>query len=86
MYEIIESKTFRKLKIEKKLYNKIREVIYPQLRNNPAYGSNIKRLKGNSRDYHRYRLGSYRLFYMIKNEHVVVSIVDLKHRQNSYKK
>ena len=34
---------------------------------------------------YRFRIGSYRLFYLIEEEKVLVIVVDLKHRQNAYK-
>jgi len=86
-FQIAETRTFEKLKnrMDSKLYIKIREIVYPQLRSNPFYGNNIKKLKSEFEGYYRYRIGNYRLFYLIDNEQVLVVIVDLKHRQNAYK-
>ena len=86
-FQIAESKTFEKFKkkIDSKLYDKIKKIVYPQLRSNPNFGTNIKKLKGDLDGYYRYRIGNYRLFYLIENEKVLVVIVDLKHLQNSYK-
>ncbi len=86
-FQIAETRTFEKLKnkMDSKLYIKIRDIVYPQLKSNPFYGSNIKKLKGEFEGYYRYRIGNYRLFYLIDNEQVLVVIVDLKHRQNAYK-
>ena len=85
-FRIAETKTFLKVrkKMSPKLYAKIKDVVYPQLRTNPFFGTNIKKLKGEFESYYRYRIGNYRLFYLIENEKVLVIIVDLKHRQNSY--
>ena len=86
-FQIAETKTFekKKEKIDSRLYLKIRNVVYPQLRLNPFYGINIKKLKGKFEGYYRYRIGSYRLFYLIENEKILVAIIDLKYRQNAYK-
>jgi len=86
-FQIAETRTFEKLKnkMDSKLYIKIRDIVYPQLKSNPFYGSNIKKLKSEFEGYYRYRIGNYRLFYLIDNEQVLVVIVDLKHRQNAYK-
>ena len=86
-FHIAESKTFTKIKqkIDPRLYRKILEIAYPQLRKNPFFGPNIKKLKGEFSHYYRFRLGSYRLFYLIHGGKVVVVIVDLKHRQKAYK-
>ena len=85
-FSIAETNSFLKIKekIDKKLYEKIVSVVYPQLRKNPFFGTNIKKLKGEFEGYYRYRIGNYRLFYLIENEKVVVVVVDLKHRQNAY--
>ena len=86
-FQIAESKTFEKVKkkIDSKIYDKIKKIVYPQLRANPDFGTNIKKLKGDLEGYYRYRIGNYRLFYLIENEKVLVVIVDLKHRQKAYK-
>ena len=85
-FQIAESKTFDKVKkkLDKKLYQKITNIIYPQLKNNPFYGTNIKKLKGSFEGYYRYRLGSYRLFYLIENQQVLVVIIDLNNRKEAY--
>ncbi|MBC8442447.1 MAG: type II toxin-antitoxin system RelE/ParE family toxin [Deltaproteobacteria bacterium] len=85
-FQIAETKTFEKVKknIDSQLYTKIRNIVYPQLKLNPYFGTNIKKLKGDFEGYYRYRVGSYRLFYLIDNEKVIVVIVDLKHRQSAY--
>jgi len=85
-FQIAESKTFQKVrnKMSPKLYAKIKDIVYPQLRSNPFFGINIKKLKGDFDSYYRYRIGNYRLFYLIENKKVLVVIVDLKHRQNAY--
>ncbi|MCB4762922.1 MAG: type II toxin-antitoxin system RelE/ParE family toxin [Sulfurovum sp.] len=85
-YQIAETKTFLKIKttIDKKLYTKIENFVYPQLRENPYYGTNIKKLKGVLEGYYRYRVGNYRLFYLIENEKLIIAVVDFKHRQQAY--
>ncbi|MBT3175681.1 MAG: type II toxin-antitoxin system RelE/ParE family toxin [Desulfobacula sp.] len=86
-FQIAESKTFEKVKkkIDSQVYTKIKNIVYPQLKLNPYFGTNIKKLKGGFEGYYRYRVGSYRLFYLIDNEKIIVVIVDLKHRRNAYK-
>jgi len=85
-FKIAETKGFIKVKdkIDSDLIRKVENIVYPQLRANPFYGTNIKKLKGKLDGYYRYRIGNYRLFYLIENEKVIVVIVDLKHRQNAY--
>ena len=68
------------------LYPKIREYVYPILRNNPFFGPNIKRLKGEFADVYRYRLGDYRLFYTVDEGRVTVFVLNLDHRKNAYRR
>lgn len=85
-FQIAETKTFEKAKrkVESSLYGKIKNIVYPQLRTNPYFGTNIKKLKGEFEGYYRYRIGSYRLFYLIEEEKVLVVVIDLRHRQDAY--
>ena len=85
-FQIAETKTFEKVKntIDSKIYTKIKDIVYPQIKTNPFFGNNIKKLKGEFQGYYRYRIGNYRLFYLIDNDKVIVAIVDLKHRQEAY--
>lgn len=48
-------------RIAKKLW----EYVYPQLRDNPHFGKNIKKLKNYQPETWRYRIGDYRFFYEI---------------------
>lgn len=85
-FSIAETKNFEKTKakLDKKLYTKIVNYVYPQLRTNPYYGTNIKKLRGELEGYYRYRIGDYRLFYIVEDEKVLVIITECKHRQGSY--
>lgn len=85
-FAIAESNTFARVreKMPAKLYAKIRDVVYPQLRNNPFFGPNIRKLKGEFEPYYRYRIGNHRLFYLVEQERVLVVVVDLRHRQGAY--
>lgn len=67
------------------LINKIENFVYPQLRLNPFYGPNIKKLKGQFKDLYRYRIGNFRLFYAIDSEKIIVIVVDIEKRKDSYK-
>lgn len=85
-FQVAETKTFEKSKqkIDQKLYIKIKNIVYPQLRANPYFGTNIKKLKGEFDGYYRYRIGDYRLFYLVEEEKVLVLVVDVRHRQGAY--
>ena len=87
-FKIAETNSFIK-KIShnkyKKLYSKIESYVYPILRNNPYYGPNVKRLKGEYSDLFRFRIGDYRLFYSIDNDKVLIFIIYILHRKDAYK-
>ena len=88
-YKIAETDNFSK-KIEsrefKTIYSKIINYVYPQLRVNPFYGLNIKKLKGEYSNIYRYRIGNFRLFYQIDSGKIIVFIIDINQRKDSYKK
>ena len=86
LYKIAETKIFEKAKkkIDKRLYSKIENFVYPQLRENPLHGTNIKKLKDDFEGYYRYRIGNYRLFYLVEGDKLIVVIVDVRHRQRAY--
>ncbi|KIM11617.1 MAG: plasmid stabilization protein [Sulfuricurvum sp. PC08-66] len=85
-YQIAETKTFEKVKktIDKKIYAKIEKFVYPQLRENPYFGTNIKKLRDNLEGFYRYRIGNYRLFYFIEGDKCIVAVIDFRHRQEAY--
>ncbi len=71
--------------IEKnKFYSKLKNYIYPQLRENPYYGKNIKKLVDWKPQTWRYRWGAFRIFYEVDNEKNIVFILTLKQRKDSY--
>ena len=88
-YRIAETATFKKgLETQgyQRYYKKLIENVYPRLKVNPYYGPNIKRLKGDLKAIFRYRIGDYRLFYIVDPEKKYVYILTLKNRKDSYKK
>jgi mRNA interferase RelE/StbE len=86
-FTIAETASFQKLHGKphfKILYNKIKDFIYPQLRENPFFGPNIKKLKGDLSHYYRYRIGDYRLFYQVDTSTGMVFIVSMRDRKAAY--
>jgi len=86
-YKIAETETFEKKIHTQKynfLYKKIKEYIYPILRENPYFGPNIKKLKGEYKELYRYRIGDYRLFYKISEETVIIFIINIENRKDAY--
>jgi mRNA interferase RelE/StbE len=90
-YKIFETKQFLKdiNKIKGKSHLKLREkldnYVYPQLRNEPHFGNNIKKLVDWEPDTWRYRIGENRLFYEIDEEEKVVFILTFDPRGSAYK-
>jgi mRNA interferase RelE/StbE len=86
-FKIAETDSFRKLINRPQyrgLYHKFVDYIYPQLRRNPFFGANIKKLKGDLSHYYRYRIGNYRLFDSIVPEKHLVIIVTISGRKDAY--
>ena len=87
-YRIAETETFSK-KINsnkfKHLYNKILMDVYPILRNNPYYGANVKKLKGEYKEIYRFRIGDYRIFYRIDENESIIFIINIENRKDAYK-
>jgi mRNA interferase RelE/StbE len=88
-YRIGETETFSKKINSKKynhLYDKIMNDVYPILKNNPFFGVNIKKLKGEYKEIYRFRIGNFRLFYTIDEQELIVFIVNIENRQDAYNK
>ena len=85
-YKIAETENYSKkinLKKFNHLYQKISQDIYPMLRNNPFFGINIKKLKGDFKNVYRFRIGEYRLFYKV--EEAIIFVLDIENRKDAYK-
>jgi len=64
---------------------KLSEYVYPQLRQQPQFGPNIKKLRGYVPATWRYRIGRYRIFYMIDEDDGTVLLLTIDHRKDAYK-
>ena len=64
---------------------KLRDYVYPQLTKTPYYGSNIKKLRGYEPETWRYRIGRYRIFYLIDENESIVSMLTVEHRKDAYR-
>ncbi|MCG6170072.1 type II toxin-antitoxin system RelE/ParE family toxin [Leptospira sp. FAT2] len=87
-YKIAETELFQsKLKDRQfsQLQKKLTDYVYPILKKNPFFGPNIKKLKGDFDGLYRYRIGKYRLFYLIEDNELLVIFVDIDQRKDSYK-
>ena len=68
----------------KRIGKKLSEFVYPQLRNNPFFGKNIRKLKNYKPDTWRYRIGNYRFFYEIDEKERMVYMIAADSRKDSY--
>lgn len=79
-------KDFEKIKgkIQAKLRIKLIDYVYPQLRQEPHFGNNIKKLVNWDPETWRYRIGKNRLFYEIDEKEKIVYILALDPRGSAY--
>jgi mRNA interferase RelE/StbE len=64
---------------------KLQEYVYPQLRRQPYFGKNIKKLKAFSPPTWRYRIGGIRLFYQIDSNSNIVLMTAAMLRKDAYR-
>lgn len=66
--------------IEKKL----RKHIYPQLKDEPHYGNNIRNLVGYKPETWRYWIGRYRVFYTPEEDEKMIYVLSIDFRKDAY--
>jgi len=69
---------------QERIKTKLANHVYPQLKQNPYFGKNIKKLVNYKPDTWRYRISSYRFFYEIDNQNKIVFMISVDNRQNAY--
>jgi mRNA interferase RelE/StbE len=90
-YKIFETRRFScDLKLlarsgHAQLEEKLHEYVYQQLKEEPHFGLNIKKLRGWTPTTWRYRVGNWRFFYIINEETHVVSMITASHRKEAYR-
>ncbi|MFW6151836.1 MAG: type II toxin-antitoxin system RelE family toxin [Verrucomicrobiota bacterium] len=67
------------------LRKKLDSFVYPQIRLEPYWGNNIKKLRGYSPDTWRYRIGRFRLFYIIDQDEQIIYMLTVDDRKDAYK-
>lgn len=67
------------------LQAKLAEYVYPQLRREPHFGPNIKRLTQWDPPTWRYRVGDWRFFYLVDDGTRMVSMIAADHRKDAYR-
>ncbi|NQV74071.1 type II toxin-antitoxin system RelE/ParE family toxin [bacterium] len=65
--------------------NKLTIYVYPQLKEEPTFGQNIKKLRGYEPDTWRYRIGRFRLFYHVDPSSGVIYMLTIDHRKDAYR-
>ena len=89
-HRIFETEQFPKdlkqiaLSGQPKVTQKLAQFVYPQLREHPHFGPNIKKLKGFEPETWRYRIGAWRFFYEIDDAENIVFMLAAKHRSSAY--
>ena len=69
---------------QERIKTKLTNYVYPQLKQNPYFGKNIKKLVNYNPDTWRYRISSYRFFYEIDDQNKIVFMTSVDNRQNAY--
>ena len=89
-YRIFETEQFAKdlaalaLSGQRAVVDKLHRVVYPQLRQHPHFGPNVRKLKAYSPDTWRFRIGSWRFFYEIAKDEKLVMMIAATHRGSAY--
>ena len=83
MYKVlIDKKVLKDLrKIDKKYREKIIKTIEEKIAKDPYIG---KKLLGDLSDFYRYRVGDYRIIYLIFDDRIEIEIVKVGHRKEVY--
>ena len=90
-YRIFETDEFAKwlsqvsLSDKKMIEKKLKNFIYPQLKDEPHFGNNIKKLVNYTPPAWRYRIGKYRLFFIIDEKVKVIYVISIDHRKDAYR-
>ncbi|MCF2948188.1 type II toxin-antitoxin system RelE/ParE family toxin [Paraglaciecola aquimarina] len=92
MYNLFETdeyiKSINKLQKRDKalVHSKLRDYVYPQIKSEPHFGINIKKLKGYTPNTWRYRIGNFRVFYTIDEDDRLVLLLIVENRDKAYRK
>ena len=69
---------------QERIKRKLSEYVYPQLRQNPYFGKNIKKLINYQPETWRYRIGGYRFFYTTDDRRKIVFMINADTREGAY--
>lgn len=89
-YRLFETNRFQKdlkdilISGSHKVHEKLQAYVYPQLKQHPHFGPNIKKLKDYTPPTWRYRIGSWRFFYEIDEQEKIIFMIAAHHRSQAY--
>lgn len=63
---------------------KLTEYVYPQLRREPYFGVNIKKFRAYTPETWRYRIGKFRIFFIVDAKKKTVSVLCVDYRRDAY--
>jgi len=69
---------------QRRVLEKLRQVVHPQLRARPHFGANVRKLRDYDSPTWRYRIGSWRFFYAIDEDERIVFMTAASHRGSTY--
>ena len=88
-FRVFETEEFRKslarLRPPRFLPGKLERYVYPQLRQGPYFGPNIRKLQGYTPPTWRYRIGPYRIFYSVDEGERIVFMLTIDDRKDAYR-
>ena len=67
------------------LRRKLDSFVYPQLKTEPFWGNNIKKLQGYTPETWRYRIGKFRVFSIVDQEDQILYILTVDDRKDAYR-
>ncbi len=67
------------------LRRKLDSFVYPQLKAEPFWGNNIKKLQGYTPETWRYRIGKFRIFYIVDQEEQILYVLTVDDRKDAYR-
>ena len=67
------------------LRRKLDSFVYPQLKTEPFWGNNIKKLQGYTPETWRCRVGKFRVFYIVDQEDQILYILAVDDRKDAYR-
>jgi len=56
----------------------------PQLKQEPHFGLSIKKLRGYNPETWRFRIGRFRIFYLIDEKDHIVKVLSIEQRKDAY--